>query len=172
MILKSKIIYTCYAIIILIALTIFSCKKNNENLIGHSISFKTDSGYIYKETMVLTGKSSKVGIITDRSDANITNFVIMLNNGTQQTYLDKGINISNLNIDKLFTKGINSEDIWTVIVRDKAGKTANVSLKISTDPNSIYGNIIFIPSIILGTQNNTSTGISHSFDKKYSYRLL
>ena len=154
---KIKILLELLFAVFLVA-GIFSCRKEEDKGTGPSIQFKLDSGYIYKDETVLIGKTFNVGIIANKGDFNITDFIIKIENDTLTTYLDTGLNAASLNISKTIIKGLSSEDKWTFIVRDKAGNSASLSFNIYADTNSAFGPVITVPSIILGAQNNTTTG--------------
>jgi hypothetical protein len=136
----------------------YSCKKQEETSVGPSLHFKTDSGFVHNDTAILIGKSFTVGIVASSGDANITNFMIKVNTGSTQTYLDSGLNSAGFSIDKILSKGVSKSETWKFIMRDKSGKSASATIHINADSNSVYGPVITIPSIILGAQNNTAIG--------------
>jgi hypothetical protein len=139
-------------------LVLFSCRKDPETGAGPVVHFKIDTGYVYQDDTVLIGKYFKVGIVAERGDANITNFIIKVTNDSVHTYLDSGMNTESLNIDKSIIKGLGSHDVWTFTVRDKLGNSTSVSFNLYADSSSAFGPVINIPSLILGAQNNTSVG--------------
>jgi len=156
---------------VLFIVSIFSCRKNNDDGIGPTIAFKLDSGFVYKDDTILIGKTYNVGIIAQKGDVNITNFIIKVSNNSTTTYLDTGMNVSTLDINKTIIKGLAAKDTWTFIVRDKNGNSASVSFNIFADSSSVFGSIVTIPSIILGAQNNTSIGSFLDIKNKLVYNL-
>jgi hypothetical protein len=148
----------CSMIIVLFMILFFSCHKDDDKGIGPAISFRVDTGYVFKDDTVLIGKTFNVGIIAEKGDANITNFIIKVSNDSTVTYLDTGLNAASLNISETIIKGIAPKDTWTFIVRDKSGNQSEISFNIYADSSSLFGPIITIPSIILGAQNNTTIG--------------
>lgn len=155
---NRNVITSFFCSLIILSIIINSCKKENNAGSPPVISLKVDSGYVHTDTTVFIGKTFKAGIIAARGDANITNFMIKLNSNGTETYLDSGLNSAGFNIVKYFTKGVNYQDIWTFIVRDKTGKSASISIKIKADSNSVYGPVFTIPSVIMGAQNDTTVG--------------
>jgi len=159
---KSKVvrIYTAFAItLIFLSITTFSCKKDTDDKgAPPTLHLKTDSGYVHADTIVLIGKTFKVGLIAAKGDANITNFMIKITTDSTETYLDSGLNSQGFVIDKYLTKGVSMQEIWTFIVRDKNGNATSISLKIKADSNSVYGPVTTIPSVIMGAQNDTNVG--------------
>ena len=147
-----------WTVLIILFSFIVSCKNDNDNGSPPTIHLKTDSGYVHSDTTELIGKIFKVGIVAAKGDANITNFMIKIAGSNTETYLDSGLNSPGFNITKYLVKGVNSQDVWTFIVRDKTGKSASISIKIKADSNSHYGSVLTIPSIIMGAQNDTTTG--------------
>jgi len=169
---KNKIsIFYNLLIVILVAISIFSCRKKDEQGAGPTIKFKIDTEYVYKDDTILIGKTFKVGIIAEKGDANITNFMIKLSNSNVSTYLDTGLNAASLNINETIIKGLSPKDTWTFIVRDKDGTSATISLTIYADSSSAFGPIITIPSIILGAQNDTFVGSFLDIKNKAVYNL-
>jgi len=140
------------------AFLLAACQKEEETTNGPTIKLSLDSGYVHSDTTALIGSTFKVGIIAESGDVNITNFMIKITTDSTQTYLDSGLNSASFNINKYLVKGVSQEETWTFIVRDKAGKSASLSIKITADSNSTYGPVITIPSITLGAQNNTTVG--------------
>lgn len=135
-----------------------ACHKEEETTNVPSLKLSMDSGFVHNDTTELIGSTFKVGIIAVSGDVNITNFIIKITTDSTQTYLDSGLNSASFNINKYLVKGVSQKETWTFIVRDKAGKSASLSIIISADSNSTYGPVITIPSITLGAQNNTTIG--------------
>ncbi|MFH2094155.1 MAG: hypothetical protein ABIJ16_00540, partial [Bacteroidota bacterium] len=67
-------------------------------------------------------------------------------------------------------KGIAETEIWTFQVSDRQGRRSNIiSIKFSKDSASLFGNIIHIPSLTLGAQDNGSTGSFYGFETGLVY---
>jgi hypothetical protein len=159
---KHKIvkIFAVIALLLIIpSIVNISCKKDADDKgAPPTLRLKTDSGYVHSDTVILIGKTFKVGLIATKGDANITNFEIKIATDTTETYLDSGLNSSGFIIDKYLTKGVSTLEVWTFIIRDKNGNATSISLKIKADPNSVYGPVMTIPSIIMGAQHDTTVG--------------
>jgi hypothetical protein len=154
----KKIILHIILAFCLVVVLITACHKEEETTNGPSIKLRLDSGYVHNDTTELIGSTFRVGIIAESGDVNITNFLIKITTDSTQTYLDSGLNSASFDINKYLVKGVSQKETWTFIVRDKAGKSASLSILISADSNSTYGPVITIPSITLGAQNNTTVG--------------
>ena len=154
----KKIITNVIHAFCFIAVILMACHKEEEATNGPSLKFDVESGFVHYDTTELIGSTFKVGVIAVSGDVNITNFMIKVTTDSTQKYLDSGLNSASFNITKFLVKGVSKEEIWTFIVRDKAGKSASLSIKITADSNSTYGPVITIPSILLGAQNNTTVG--------------
>jgi len=169
---KNKILITWnLLIVVFLAIFVFSCRKNEEKGAPPSIKFKVDTGYVYRDDTVLIGKTFKIGIIAEKGDVNITNFIIKESNTSVLTYLDTGLNAANLIINENIIKGLSPKDTWTFIVRDKDGTSASILLNIFADSSSAFGPIITIPSIILSAQNDTTIGSFLDIKNKAVYNL-
>ncbi len=162
---KCNLIKFFAFLLIIFTIVNTGCKKDADDEKGAppTLKFRTDSGYVHSDTTILIGKTFKVGLIAAKGDANITNFMIKINTGTTQTYLDSGLNSSGFVIDKNLTKGVSAQEIWTFIVRDKDGNATSISVKITADSSSVYGPVYTIPSIILGAQNDSTVGSFFDF---------
>lgn len=148
-----------------------SCRNNNDDENGPKITLKKDSLYVSGDTSIIIGKSFLTGIEACSGDANITNLIIRLNDGTEKTFLDTGMNVSSFSLDRLLPKTVSPEDIWTFIVRDKNGKSATVSFKVYADSNSVYQPVVYFPSVFLGAQENQDTGSFLDVDFNNLYNL-
>jgi hypothetical protein len=117
-------------ILILLLIIIFAaaCRKTEKKGAPPTLQFKVDTAYVYKDDTVLVGKTFKVGIIANKGDDNITNFIIKVSNDSTITYLDTGLNASSLNLSETIIKGVSLKDTWTFIARDKDGSSASISL--------------------------------------------
>lgn len=144
------------SILLFIFVLAYSCKKGDPSYPPPVIHFITDEGYLYSDTTLQLGASFKIGIQAQNPNVNLTNFIIRVESDVMETYLDSGMNTAVLNYQNTFTKGIKDSETWRFIIRDKDGKEANVSLVITKDNSSQYGDIIYYPSTTFGAQNNIS----------------
>jgi hypothetical protein len=155
---KETVLVPFFIILLIIVFGIFSCKKEYKGS-PPTIQLRTDSGYVYKNDTVYIGKTFNVGIIATKGNVNITNLIIEVsNNNSTSRYLDTGLNAASLVENETIIKGLSPKDTWTFIVRDKDGSSASISFNVFANPNSTFGPVITIPSIIMGAQNNTSIG--------------
>lgn len=156
-----RIRYEFYVISLCFFLTILlfsACNKNSEP-VPPTIHFKTGSGYSDTDRMAGIGEQFSCGIVAAAGDAAITNLIITVTteNGTGRA-LDSGMYTHLLDFDKAITYGPENFEKWTFTVRDKNGKTASVSFTLTKDSNSVYGQISYYPSIVIGCQDNTTDG--------------
>ncbi len=158
-------------IIFTLALTvIIGCEKETINHPPPTINFVTDTGYVYTDTILALGETFKVGIIAENPNVNLTNFIIKVESDTLEVFLDSGMNTPTLNYKKTLVKGIKDSEKWIFIIRDRDGKSDEISFNILMDSSSTYGNINYFQSIDLGAQNN-STGSFYSLDEDSVYNL-
>lgn len=101
-----------------------------------------------------------IGIKAIGTDANITNLEIKRTNENNNTItlLNEGFNIGVLELDRIFTKGIDKQETYTITVMDKNRNSASVTLQIYKDSTSTFTNIYYHKSIKLGYQNNSTYG--------------
>lgn len=143
---------------VLAILLFTACNKENEDPRGPSITIKKAAGYVGGDTVLAPGAQVKLGITAQSGDVNITNIILKINSGTELVYADTGINNKEFYFEKLITKGVAEKEIWTIIIRDKAGRNASMSFTISKDPFAFFGPVSIYNNITLGAQNNVSTG--------------
>ncbi len=146
-------LFTVALIIIFFA----ACKK--KETIPPSIYLTTESGYVFKDSVMAVGKNFKVQLNAEfGGDANITNIIIRNeHDGIVTNYFDTGVNNETIRISKILTKGVYNNEKWTFIAIDKNGGNASVSFVTTKDPTSLYGNIRHIDAT-MGAQGSTLYG--------------
>jgi len=139
---------------------LLGCKKKDEENLPPAINFKAGSMYTKNNDTVAVGHQLFFGIQARGTSDNITNFTIKktLENGTVITVMDTGLNAISLDINKICYQNVEEKVTWTFSVMDRNRMTAQTSMVIYKDPNSVYGGIYYYPSIKLGYQNNTTYG--------------
>ena len=159
-----------FTIIIILLTAIFGCEKEETNYLPPSIQFITDIGFVYNDTILALGETFKVGIQAANPNVNLTNFIIRVESDEIETFLDSGMNTPSLDYEKVFVKGIKESEKWIFIIRDRDGKSAEISFNVVKDSSSAYGNIFYFPSVEMGAQNN-STGSFYSLTEDSVYTL-
>jgi len=156
-------------VLIIITVAIFGCEKEKVNYPSPLIQFVTDSGFVFSDTILALGQPFKVGINATNPKVNLTNFIIKVDSDENEIYLDSGMNTPNLYFERYITKGIKEFEKWIFIIRDRNGKSAEVSLNIAKDSSSTFGDINYFSSVELGAQNNAvGNFFSLSEDSVYS----
>lgn len=145
-----------------------SCGKDDEKEVNPTLSFVVSPGYLSHDSTLAVGASVNVGILAEKGSANLTNFIIKVNN---EVYLDSGMNTASMNFVRKISKGLDSLETWTFIIRDKNGNSASVSFNLLKSQTSAFGEVNEYQSLLLGAQNNTSTGSFFSFISKKVYTL-
>jgi len=152
----SFIMKNLLIIIVFMLAAIYGCKKEENAYPPPSIQLISNDGYVSNDTVLKLGEMFKIGIIAENPDVNLTNFIIRVESDVMETYLDSGMNTPVLNYEKTLVKGIKASEKWIFIIRDKDGKSAEISLNIQKDTSSTFGNIMYYPTVVLGAQNNTN----------------
>lgn len=144
--------------LLIFTLTIFySCKKKSET--PPVLSFISEPGYITSDRIVPVGLPVKIGINGISEDAPITNLVITMTtvNGTE-TALDSGLYSNNMRYVKNIYYGASEWERWTFTIMDKNRKRTSLTITLTKDSNSVYGQIASFPTIKLGCQQNLIYG--------------
>ncbi len=146
------------------------CQKEAGEHIPPVIHFKTGGGYVSSDTTLSLGQSFLVGIDAENPEVNLTNFIIRVETDIMETFLDSGMNTPVLSYDKLLVKGLKPVEKWIFIIRDKEGKSDEVSLTIRLDSSSSFGNIRYIPSVEMTAQNGGGAGF-YSLEMDSTFNL-
>ena len=160
---------TLLLITVLLLAVFFGCKKKEVDYPPPTIKFVFESSFVYQDTVLSLGDSFKVGIVADNPDANLTNFIIRAESNTSETFLDSGMNTPSLSYQKTLIKGVSDSVKWIFIIRDREGKSSEISFNVFLDSTSSYSDISYYPSIILDAQNgNNGSFFSLIEDSVYS----
>ena len=156
---KTQIQLTLLFFITVIAISLYSCKKEKDEVIMPTISLVFDSGTTQNGDTVEIGKSLFFKVVVTAPDINITNFTIKkLTDTSTKTVLDSGLNSGSFSSQHIYYQSIEDVATWTFTVMDRERNTASTSIKIYKDPNSQFGGIIEYTEITLGYQLNTTNG--------------
>ncbi len=158
------------AILIIALFAVIACEKEKTDYPAPQIEFIIDSGFVFSDTVLAIGETFKIGIKANNPNVNLTNFIIKIESDGLETYLDSGMNTANLHFERNLTKGIKDVEKWIFIIRDKDGKSAEISLSINKDSSSAFGNINYFSSVEMGAQNN-SIGSFYSLTEDSVYQL-
>jgi len=155
----KKNVYTLCIAFLSLLIVFQSCKKEKQ-IQPPVINFKVGSAYTQNGAVVMVGHKLHFGIQARGTSENITNFTIkkVLDNGTVITVMDTALYSEYLDVDKTFFQNIEPKATWTFSVMDRNRQSATITLIVNKDPNSVYGGIIYFPSITLGMQNNSTYG--------------
>jgi hypothetical protein len=147
-----------------------SCSKESKTS-SPGISIIRDSGYVSHDTMLVTGQKIKVGIHAISENANLTYFSIRFNDGATTTLLDTGINSSSLvyNLDIIKTNAPTEK--WTFLVMDRNRNKDSVSIILEKSSISKWGKIRTISDVVLGAQENQTTGSFYSLEDELVMNL-
>jgi len=149
--------YRFLVISFMIFLTLTACmEKPSEPPILNIIS---ESGFTYDNRTVAVSMPLKIGVTGSATGASITNLSITMTteNGTE-TALDSGLYANSVRLVKEISYGASAFEKWTFTAMDKNRNRSSVSITLTKDPNSIFGQIKHFPSLKLGCQQNSSAG--------------
>lgn len=149
-----------------------SCKKN-ETFPAPELEFISEPGYQSGDTTLRLSDEVTIKIIAETmSDVPLTQFHIEIDKDGEITTVDSGINTNVLEYQKIISKSTAGIETWTFYAADREGRISKKkSITFNLDESSAYGAIIEIPSLILGAQDNTSTGGFYSIENNQIYTL-
>ena len=151
----------------LLTFTIFSsCEKDNNPQLPPSIQLIKQEGSISTDSTIAFGQLMTFTIKATGGSTNLTNLYAIKSvpgqNGSR--VMDTSMNISEFIVNKSFTKTFDDTEYWTFIVRDKNLLSDSVSLIITRDTSSGFGQVRFLESIEMSAQNLAAPGSFFSFD--------
>ncbi len=156
---------------IVLSVVVSSCSKKNSDYLPPIIEFGNGVGIVSGDTTLKLGEPFNVKVMAENPNVNLTNFIIKVETGSvSEVFLDSGMNTPKLSYQKTLIKGIEDNEKWIFIIRDRDGKSSEISLTVSMDTSSSFGNINYYPDITLGAQNNGLPSF-FSIDQNTSYFL-
>jgi hypothetical protein len=161
-----------FAILLGLVFIFQSCKKD-ETFPNPEIEFSTENGFHSSDTTLKLSEEITIKIIAETmSDVPLTQLHIKIDKDDDITQIDSGINTTVLNFEKTILKSTAEKETWTFYVADRDGRTSDeISITLILDESSSYGEIISIPLLILGAQNNSGTGGFYSLEDDQVYTL-
>jgi hypothetical protein len=156
--------------IILLFFLITGCKENenNEPPLIHLIS---ESGYLSNDTILKPGESFRVKLSAEKGSADLTNFVIIVNNGTEVRYLDSAMHSSSFSWNGILNKTAAKEESWTFLIRDRNGANSIRTIHLKSDTISAFNPLTTVKTIQLGAQQNTVYGGFCAFGNDSVYNI-
>lgn len=157
--------------IFIISTLLFGCKKEeHKEAVAPSIQFVTETGFVYKDTLLKTADKFRIGIICKAGTYNITHYNYTFRNEKGKNPMDSGMNSIGFRWETVLSKGSSKTEIWSFYVRDREGNASDtIHITIKLDSNSVYGKIISVPEITLGAQDNTVDPEFYSLTTKQTY---
>lgn len=147
---------------------LLSCEKNSsENNTKPTITLKSGSSYVSKDTAIAAGSQITIGIqVSSTGGENLTNLVVKSNDTLK--LLDYGFNAEVLEKDVVIIKNIVQTEIIKCIIRIAKGISDSISL-ILTKKGVAYGQITTYQSVTLGGQSNSTNGSNVSLQNGQVY---
>lgn len=139
----------------LLAMLMQSCSQENEPAVPPTLTVTFSDSTAMTDTTLEAGQSLDIIVSGIGNDNNITYFAL-LRNGVH--VLDSGLNAASFVSHRTIVRGIDSVEKYTVIIRDRDFNETSFSFNIGLKPTLVYGDINTLSNIVLGAQNNTTTG--------------
>jgi hypothetical protein len=144
------------ACLLMLMMFTFACKKDTDKK-PPTLQLISENGFIADSTIVPIGFPYRIGIITGKGDAAITNLVVTLTteNG-METALDSGMYSNDFTYTRSMSYGASKFEKWEFMIRDKNGKSASASITILKDQISAFGPITTYSSVKLSAQDDAT----------------
>ncbi len=150
-----------------------ACHKPEPSFPSPSIELVNADGFVSNDSTFLLGEKIQIRFnASTNSDVALTHFNITGIRDSLITSFDTGIYENTFDYTLSLSKGIALKEEWQFYVRDRQGrKSETLSLFLVKDSASIFGEIIHLNSLVLGAQNNNTTGSFFSFETGQIYSL-
>jgi hypothetical protein len=147
--------------VVLVSVMTISCNKDNGN---PTIKFVTGPAFSGRDTMVRVDYTITVTLQVDWNGIdNLKQLDVKQNDVLLQSFPLSGETATlNLNI----RKGADQLEKWTFVIIDQKDNQSEITLKITKDPSSEYGAILYYSPVGLGSHMNTSRGGFIGFQNK------
>lgn len=135
------------------AIFVTSCNKDEEEA-GPTLNLKGQSGYTSSDVTVNVGTTITIGVIGSAGDNNLSEFEISVYNNNQPAFqADTTFNSSSLdlNIPITFTQDELGENVITMTLTDKKGKTDQQSFTVTVEA---IANVTKYSDVELGSHND------------------
>lgn len=137
-----------------------ACRKENPVYPVPSIDFNAGRGFLSHDTTLLLNDTIQVGVLAaTNSDQELIHFHATVARDTVFTSIDTALFTNHFTYSRRFIKGMAKKETWAFYVRDRFGrKSREILLSLMLDSASIFGNVKYYPSVILGAQSNPAAG--------------
>jgi len=158
-------------IVAVLTVAVQGCSDNENVYPAPVIGFDTGNGLISNDTVLLLSDTVYFRVTAEtRSDMPLTHFNYTITADSVVTSVDTGIFETHFVYDKMAVKGIAYEETWAFYVRDRYGiRSETISVKLTKDSASIFGDITHIPSVVMGAQENSGIGSFYSLSEEVVY---
>lgn len=139
----------------LISVSMLSCNPDEDSGLLPTLKVMFADSTAIADTSVEAGQSIDIIVEGLGNENNITYFAL-IRNGVH--VLDSGLNAPEFVSRRTIVRGTDSIENYTVLIRDRNFNETTFNFSIGLKPTLTYGEIRFWPHIILGAQNNATTG--------------
>ncbi|MCD6332361.1 MAG: hypothetical protein J7L89_03725 [Bacteroidales bacterium] len=144
-----------------------SCHKEKGTL---SITFSKDDPFVYQDKMVGLGDTVRVRLVMEWNGSELLHLLeVTVNDQQVQAAI---LDVESANFDLTMEKGPEDEEVWKFVLTDAGGYKATLTLTLTLDPNSGFGQIKYYESLTLGAQANTGRAGFFSVSSGTLYNLL
>jgi hypothetical protein len=153
-------------IALVVSAVLVSCGKEHGD---PALKLVEDTGFVSKDTVLKVNDSIRVKLEAEWNGFDLLNlFEIRVNDEKVST---QSLNVEGAVFTLTLTKGTAETEIWDFLVSDKRGNSDKVTLVLTKDPNSLYGEVIQISPIVLGFQKSLSKPGLIGFSTNQTFNL-
>ena len=155
--LKMRAQNILFALVLLVAFS--SCKKDDDTTTPPVLQLQLGGAYVSDNAVLAINDTISFGVHAEGISSNLTYFKVdvVSENGTTTIY-DEGMNSKTFDATKIFFKGIPDEETYVITVMDYNRNTTSASFTVYRDSMSGFGPVYHFTNLVLGYQNNTTSG--------------
>ncbi|PKP02162.1 MAG: hypothetical protein CVU11_12720 [Bacteroidetes bacterium HGW-Bacteroidetes-6] len=151
----AKPFFTFYTLTLLAIMFFAACTPEDDDDLAPTLEVTFSNGSAIADTSTQAGQPIEIRVVGMGNSDNITYYSI-LRNGIH--VLDSGLNSASFVSVRSLIRSTDSIETYTIIIRDRNFRESSFSFCFGLKPTSSWGNIRLLENIILGAQNNSSTG--------------
>lgn len=152
---------------------LYSCKKEISDYTNPTVEFITADGFISSDTSAKVGDTLSIRVLAQSfSEYPINTIRFQRISPIDTIVIDTGMHVQSIEMNKNIIKSVADWEIWNITTRDRNRKqSTTISLKITKEESSSYGDITHIQPISLGFQDNSEFESFYSLSHQRIYNM-
>ena len=148
-----------FLFVLMLLVAFSSCNNDVDTTTPPVLNLQLGGAYVSDNAVLAINDSISFGVHAEGISSNLTYFKVdvVSENGTVTIY-DEGMNVKTYDATKTFFKGIPDEEKFVITVMDYNRNISTASFTVYRDTMSGFGPIYHFTNLVLGYQNNNTSG--------------